>query len=144
VRAVLDTNVLVAALRSQRGASFQLLQLVRAGKLTPVVSVPLLFEYEDVLCRPGMLPTVPASAIAPFLDAFLRWADLRNVYFLWRPMLTDPKDEMLVELAFAAGDVPIVTLNTRDLTPAVQRLGLRVLTPAQMLAILNGASPQTP
>lgn len=87
-----------------------------------------------------MLPKVPASVIPAFLDAFLRFAELREIHFLWRPMLADPKDEMLVELTCAAGEVPIVTQNTRDFIPAVRRLGLRVLTPAEMLGILRNTS----
>lgn len=104
-----------------------------------MVSVPLFFEHEDVLSRPGLLPHLSADTISRFLDAYLLLAEPRAIHVLWRPMLNDAKDdEMLVELAVAAGPgVPIITLNSRDFAPAVQRLGLRVLTPAEALRSLS-------
>jgi putative PIN family toxin of toxin-antitoxin system len=142
VRAVLDTNVLVAGLRTRRGASFQLLRLARARRLIPVISVPLFFEYEDVLSRSGILPNIPAAAVGKFLDAFLLLAEPHEIHFLWRPMLADPKDEMLVELAMAAGgNPPLITFNARDFTPATQRLGLRVLTPSEAVRMLSLPCP---
>lgn len=142
MRAVLDTNVLVAGLRSRRGASFRLLQLVRLRQLVPVVSVPLFFEYEDVLSRPGLLPGIPLAAVDRFLDAFLRLAELREIHFLWRPVLNDAKDEMLVDLAKAAGPgVPLITFNVHDFAPAVRRLGLPVLTPADAVRKVSSPCP---
>lgn len=85
-----------------------------------------------------MLPGISHPVVEKFLDAFLRLAEPREIHFLWRPVLTDPKDEMLVELAMTAGnDVPIITLNIKDFAPAVQRLGLRVLTPAEAVTIFS-------
>lgn len=141
LRAVLDTNVLVAGLRSRDGAAFQLLRLVRAGRLVPVVSVPLFFEDEDVLSRPGLAPALSREEVGPFLDAFLRSTERREIFFLWRPVLTDAKAEMLVDLAATAGAVPAVTHDPRDFAPAVRRLGLSVLPPAETLAMLGGPLP---
>jgi predicted nucleic acid-binding protein len=49
MRVVLDSNVLVAGLRSRNGASYQLLRWLRAEKFEIALSVPLAFEYEAVL-----------------------------------------------------------------------------------------------
>jgi len=69
ILAVLDTNVLVSALRSRRGASFRLLDLLGTGRFTPVISPPLCFEYEDVLCRLDMVP----GSTPQYIDAFLNY-----------------------------------------------------------------------
>ncbi|MBL9115683.1 MAG: PIN domain-containing protein [Verrucomicrobiaceae bacterium] len=110
---------------------------MRAGRVHPVVSVPLFFEYEDVLLRPGILPThMPLAAISAFLDAFLSVAEPRETHFRFRPWLADPGDEFVLEIAFAAGNVPIVTHNSSDFVPAA-RLGIRVMTPSQLVEELN-------
>ena len=116
--AVLDTNILVAGLRSRDGAAFQLLRSVRVGRVMPVISVPLCFEHEEVLSRPGLVPALLPPEVAPFLNAFLLTAERREIFYLWRPLLTDPKHEMLVDLAMSAGAVPIITHNARDFAPA--------------------------
>ena len=101
------------------------------------MSVPLFLEYEDVLLRPGVLPAhMPPNAVSAFLDAFLSVAESRETHFRFRPWLPDPGDEFVLELAFAAGNVPIVTHNTRDFDPA-SRLGIRIVTPAQIVDEIN-------
>ena len=133
---VLDTNVLVAALRSRRGASFAL--LARLAAPTPGyelhVSVPLVFEYEDVLRRPaaGVAPDV-ADAV---LDFICRVAHHREVFYLWRPVLRDPGDDMVLELAVAAGADYLVTFNARDFAGA-ERFGVRVIPPRGLLQVLE-------
>ncbi|MCB1224189.1 MAG: putative toxin-antitoxin system toxin component, PIN family [Verrucomicrobiales bacterium] len=129
MRVVIDTNVIVSGLRSTRGAAFCVLRGVRDGVVKPIVSPALFFEYEDVLSRPGMIPGQMSSmVVSAFLDAFLLMAETRDVFFRWRPWLPDPKDECVLELAVAAGYVPITTCNVRDFQPA-SALGVRVMTP---------------
>jgi putative PIN family toxin of toxin-antitoxin system len=89
---VLDTNVLVAALRSRRGASFKILSHLRQGNIEIALSVPLLFEYEDVLNRPGKVP-VSSEAVDALLDYLCAVARLQEIFFLWRPALKDLKDD---------------------------------------------------
>jgi len=121
---VLDTNVLVAGLRSRRGASFRLLELVAAGVVRPVLSVPLVLEYEAVLKRQGNIDGL--------LDDLCLLGEYHVVYYLWRPTLRDPSDEMVLELAVAAGCPHIVTHNVRDFAGS-ERFGVEPCTPQRWL-----------
>ena len=85
---VLDTNVLVAGLRSRQGASFQLLSRLRFGQFELHLTVPLAMEYEDVLHHPGLL-SLPVAAIDAVLDMVCAVASKQEVHFLWRPQLRD-------------------------------------------------------
>jgi putative PIN family toxin of toxin-antitoxin system len=136
VAAVLDTNVLVSALRSRRGASFRLLQFLGAGRFIPVVSPPLCFEYEDVLSRPGLLPNYTSQEISDFLDYFLSESIECRVYFLWRPHLADSKDDLVLEVALAGNANIIVTHNVRHFA-GTDSLGIRAVTPDDFLSMLS-------
>ena len=137
MRVVIDTNVIVSGLRSKKGAAFRVLEGISKGIVKPVLSQALFLEYEDVLMRPGMLPSqMPQEAIERFLNAFIRASELQEVYFRWRPWLPDPHDEFVLELAVAAGCIPITTNNSRDFLPASQ-LGVRVMTPWELVSELN-------
>jgi len=136
LRIVMDTNVLAAGLRSRRGASFRLLQLLGDGVFRPVISPPLCLEYEDVLNRPDLLPSATPQNIYDFLDYFLSQCEECRIYFLWRPHLPDSKDDLLLELALAGRASFIVTHNIRDFK-GVESLGIRPVTPAAFLSILN-------
>ena len=93
IRVVIDTNVLVSALKSRRGASYALMQQLGTQVFTPVVSPPLCIEYEDVLRRPGMVSAMTEDDITDFLDYFLSASEETRIYYLWRPCVSDPKDE---------------------------------------------------
>jgi len=130
IRAVLDTNVLVSAIRSKLGASLELLSEVGAGAFDIVVSVPLVFEYEDALLRNrGRLSEANVRQIVDYLCAI---AVPQPIFFLWRPMLRDPKDDMVAEVAFASSCDYLVTHNRKDFS-GVETLGVRVVSPAQFL-----------
>lgn len=137
MRVVIDTNILVSGLRSAKGASFRVLRGIRAGIICPVVSVPILLEYEDVLLRPGLLPAqMSRQFISAFLDSFLMLSELRDIHFLWRPWLRDADDEFVLDAALAAGNVPIVTHNLNDFKAATS-LGIRVMTAHELVTELN-------
>jgi putative PIN family toxin of toxin-antitoxin system len=138
-RVVLDTNVVVAALRSRRGASYQLLSLLGEDRFEIAVSVPLMLEYEDVLARSLGEGPYSRQEIEDLLDFFCQAAHRQRIFFLWRPYLPDPKDDMVLELAVAAGCEAIVTFNTRDFVGA-ERLGLRIDTPGSFLRSLKEPS----
>ena len=138
MRVVIDTNVLVSGLRSRNGPSFRLLQKLAEGALRAVVSPPVFLEYEDVLKRPGLVPALSAEDVDDFLDYFLHASIECKVHFLWRPQLSDPNDDMLLELALAGSAAYIVTFNARDFAAAV-RFGIRIVTPREFLAILEAA-----
>ena len=137
---VFDTNVIISALKSATGASFRLIGFVRAGVLRPAVTAPLVFEYDDVASRPGLLPHLSPSEIAGFLDWFVFVSSQHKVHFLWRPLLRDPKDDMVLEAAVAACADYLVTFNTTDFDGA-SSLGVRVVTPPQLLALIPSARP---
>ena len=133
---VLDTSVLVAAWRSRLGASFELVGLLRADRFEIAVSVPLVVEYESALLR-NMSPGQRPSHVTAFVDYLCLVAHKQDVFFLWRPLLNDPNDDMVVELAMASRANAIITHNLRDFVPATA-LGVRVLAPAQFLLHLQG------
>jgi putative PIN family toxin of toxin-antitoxin system len=138
-RIVIDTNVLVAALRSNQGASFRLLSLVPHGKFELNLSVPLTLEYEQAaLNLVGKVP-LSASDVRDIIGYLCKVAHRWPIYFLWRPLLRDPKDDMVLELAFASNSQFIVTFNARDLAQAGQ-FGIRVCSPKEFLDII-GESP---
>lgn len=129
---VVDTNVMVAALRSKRGASSKILRLIALGSLTFSISVAALLEYEDVLLRPGRVPGYSPSQIHRFLDDICSVAQHQDIFFVWRPALSDPSDEIFLELAVAASATHIVTFNKSDFQGALP-FGVFVVTPAELL-----------
>lgn len=137
---VFDTNVIISALKSARGASFQLISLVRGGVLHPAVTAPLVFEYDDVANRPGKVPKLSSSEIAGFFDWFVSVSGHHKVHFMWRPLLRDPKDDLVLEAAVAASAEYLVTHNISDFDGAAT-LGVRVVTPAQLLKLIPTARP---
>ena len=131
-RVVVDTNVLVAGLRSRRGVAFRLLSEIGKGRFEIALSVPLVLEYEDALRRPhvGNLDQADVDAV---LDYFCKVAHLQQIFFLWRPLLPDPQDDMLLELAVAARCRSIITYNVRDFVGA-EKFGISVLEPGPFLS----------
>ncbi len=132
-RIVIDTNVLVSALRSRRGPSFRLLSLVGTGRFEIALSVPLALEYDDAAARASEISDGALSTILGFLCTT---AHLQKIFFLWRPYLPDPKDEMVLELAVAAQASHIVTYNRRDFRGAEQ-FGIRIIKPEDFLDALG-------
>lgn len=129
---VLDTNVLVAASRSGRVASAKLLSLVGLGHFEVLVSVPLVLEYEAAILRdlePGSAKWRLWGDILDFLCAVGR---RQKIFFLWRPQLRDPKDDMVLELAVAGRCDAIVSYNRKDFGD-LSRFDLRVLTAKEFL-----------
>jgi putative PIN family toxin of toxin-antitoxin system len=133
VRWLLDTDVLVAALRSDRGASRQILLRVLDGAAELLSSVPLMVEYEAVLTRREHLAASGSTAeeVNEILDAVAKVATQVRLRFLWRPQLKDPGDEMVLESAVNGGADVLVTFNDRHLAAAARRFGIRVMRPRE-------------
>jgi putative PIN family toxin of toxin-antitoxin system len=130
---VIDTNVLVSALRSQYGASYELFMLIESGKFEINVSVPLAIEYEDVCKRLiGRKGSLKSSDIDDILDYICSVANRRKIHFLWRPFLSDPNDDMVLELAVSSNSEIIVTYNKNDFKDVAQ-FGIRVVTALEFL-----------
>jgi putative PIN family toxin of toxin-antitoxin system len=138
-RAVLDTNILVAAARSRNGASHTVLRALRERQFTALASVPLMLEYEAILHRPEQLAASnrTAEATTAFLDALALLVEPVTFFYLWRPQTRDPADEMVLETALNGRADCIVTHNVADFHPAAARFRLAVLTPAEFLQQLR-------
>ncbi len=128
----MDTNVLYAGLYSSRGASHALLRAIDKGAVRIVLSTALLFEYEDVLRRNQVELGLSEQDIEELLNALCQVSEYQKVYFLWRPYLTDVKDDHILELAVASGADSIVTYNVRHFEGAAQ-FGIRVSTAKEIL-----------
>lgn len=129
---VLDTNVLVAGLRSRRGAAARLLSLVGTDRFGINLSVPVVLEYEAVLLRPELHIPISPGAIGDVLDYHCSVARHHEIFFLWRPQLKDPGDDMLLELAVKAACRYIITYNERDFA-GCERFGVEAITPGAFL-----------
>ena len=131
-KVVVDTNVLVSALRSSLGPSFALMALVRSGAVQMCCSPALFFEYEDVLKHPVQLASfgLTADDIEDILAELAGLVVPVATHYQWRPQLRDPNDEMVLEAAVNAGVKVIATYNLRDFAPAAN-FGISVLNPEQ-------------
>src|SRR5690349_14507086 len=110
---VIDTNVVVAAFRSRRGASFALLERVGTGQFEIVVSVPLVLEHADALSRQLSFTGLEESDVNDLLDYLCAVGRRQPIFFPWRPYLPDPKDDLVLEAAVAGGCDGIVAFNVR-------------------------------
>jgi putative PIN family toxin of toxin-antitoxin system len=136
VRLVLDTDAVVAAMRSPAGASAAIIRAVRQGLVTLLVSVPLALEYESVCRKPEhrLAAGLSDRQVDILLDAILAMAEPVETHFLWRPLLRDPNDEMVLEAAVNGRADALVTFNRRDFGSAPLQFGVDVLLPRDALA----------
>lgn len=135
---VIDTAVVVSALRSSRGASFRILSLINSGKFEFHLSVPLVVEYESALKRPEMSPHWTPEEIDELLDIICLFGVKHDIWYLWRPLSTDAGDDFVAELAVTANADAIVTHNVRDFD-GMKNFGIRVLTPKEFLVEIGEA-----
>jgi putative PIN family toxin of toxin-antitoxin system len=135
---VIDTNILVSALMSKRGASYKILTLLLAGKFEFHLSVPLVCEYESVLKRSELKLTWTNDEIDELLDIICLLGVKHEIWYLWRPMLQDPKDEFVAEVAVTAQAEAIVTLNKRDFK-GMEKFGIELLNPKEFLQRMGEA-----
>lgn len=132
---MIDTNVIVTALRSSSGASYQILLAADRGEFEIALSVPLLAEYDDVSTRPDVGITIPSASVDAIIRRIAQIAHKQPIYYLWRPILPDPKDDMVLELGIAAGASHIITFNRSDFGPA-STFGISIVSPSDFLALL--------
>jgi len=134
----LDTNVLFSSLYSSSGASHQILKLILDEKLQVAISTPVYFEYYDVLTRTENLQKInlTINEIEDVLDLIALLAKKYSIYFLLRPNLSDEKDNMFVECAFASNSQYLITSNIRDFQRAeLKGFSFYVITPGDFLKI---------
>jgi putative PIN family toxin of toxin-antitoxin system len=135
MRLVLDTDVVVAAMRSPGGASAELLRRVDRGQASMLLSVALALEYEATcqLADHRLASGLSETDVAVFLDGLVDLAEQVTARFRWRPQLRDPGDEMVLEAAVNGQAAAIVTFNVRDYGAAPSRFGIEILRPAEAL-----------
>jgi len=133
---VLDTNVIISALRSKKGASYKLLSLVGTHQFEIHDSVALILEYEDVIQRHREEFGLSKEDVSVLIDSLCSMAQHHKIYFLWRPFLSDPNDELVLELAVSAKCEYIVTHNISDFRGS-GKFGIQAITPKEFLQIIR-------
>lgn len=136
IQIVLDTNILVAAFRSKRGAANLLLDKLNDSRWQVNVSTALLLEYEDVLKRPEMKDIVSETDVDVFLDGLCSIAEFHEIFYLWRLPAKDPNDAFILELAVRARADFIITYNKKDF-PVAESFGVKLVTPKEFLQFVG-------
>lgn len=135
-RVILDTNVVLAAMRSRTGASHRLLMTLGHPRWQSVITPGLMYEYEDVARRPGSAPGLGPQDITNILDLLYRESQRQLVWYSWRPASPDPGDDLVIDAAVAGGCDFVVSFNERHLRGA-SRFGIQVVTPGEMLRLIG-------
>jgi len=139
MKIIIDTNVLVSSLKSKRGASYKLISILPKQELKPVISVPLVVEYEAVLKRGNLAKELTCEDIENFIDYLCGISEWQDIYFLWRPFLPDAFDDHILEVAVASGSDAIITYNKRDFR-GIEKFGLTLLDPRELLTEIGELS----
>jgi putative PIN family toxin of toxin-antitoxin system len=136
---VIDTDVVVAAIRSRKGASAQVIRMALDGRVEIGLSVALALEYEAVVTRKAHLVAgaISEGDAMAIIDTLISVAVPIGSHFRWRPQLRDPNDEMVLEAAVNGGATAIITFNRKDFAPAVSRFGMDLLLPGQALETIR-------
>jgi len=134
VNITIDTNVLIGALKSNKGASYKLLMLLTEDLFVTNISVPLFIEYESVAKRAGLVANLTEEDIESILNYFLSKSTIHEIFYLWRPVLKDQKDDLVLEVAVKSQSEYIITFNKKDFKGS-EKFGIKVLTPYEFLKI---------
>ena len=135
-RVVLDTNVLLSAYQSKKGASHEVLRRLADDQFEIAVSVPLVLEYEEILnakLDPNIFTSSDVEAIVNYI---CKIGKIAEIFYLWRPFLPDPEDDHILELAVSAGCSHIITYNKRDFK-GTEQFGIQVIDAAEFLKLLK-------
>lgn len=132
INVTIDTNVIIGALKSKRGASYQLLMSLVDGAFVSNVSVPLFIEYESVAKRSGLIVGLTDGEIDSILDYVLSQSHIQKIFYLWRPCLKDPKDDLVLEVAVKSQSEYIITFNIKDFVGS-EKFGIEVVTPYEFM-----------
>ncbi len=136
VQIILDTNILVAAFRSKRGAANLLLDKLNDSRWQVNVSTALLLEYEDVLKRPEMKDFISKSDVDIFLNGLCTIVEFNDIFYLWRLLAKDPNDAFILELAVRVNADFIITYNKKDF-PAAADFDIQLVTPKEFLQFVG-------
>lgn len=139
MKIVCDTNVWLSALTSNQGASHLLIRwLFKQSEKMHCVSTPFIMELEDVLLRESnrkRMPQFSIQQIQGFIDDICHISHTQSIYFLWRPVVKDPKDDMVLELAVNAQIDYLITFNIKDFAEAAARFKFELVTPQTFLKL---------
>jgi len=138
-RVVVDTSVVVAALRTRKGAGNAVLRLVAERRLQLLPTPPLFLEYEDVLKRAEqrLVHGLSLEQVDEFLAELAAHVEPVELHFMWRPQVRDPGDEMVLEAAINGDADALITYNVSDFAVAAERFGVKVLRPAEVLKMVK-------
>ena len=137
INIVIDTNVLIYALKSKQGASHKLFLSLVENKFIPNISVPLFIEYESVAKRAGLVSQLKVEQINSILDYFISQSNIRKIYYLWRPFLKDQKDDLVLEVAVESNSQYIVTFNINDFLGCEKHFGIKIVTPQEFIKLMG-------
>lgn len=134
---VIDTNVFISALRSKKGVSYRLVMAIGSGLFDMNISVPLILEYEGAAKRLIGETKLTSGDIDDIIDYICSVAKHWKIFYLWRPFLKDPKDDMLLELAVTSTSNFIITYNKKDFQGS-ENFGIKAVTPKEFLKKIGG------
>ncbi|MDP2364560.1 MAG: putative toxin-antitoxin system toxin component, PIN family [Ignavibacteria bacterium] len=133
---VIDTNVVVSALKSKKGFSFTLLSIIDDKRFKVFISIPVILEYEDAIRRKKTSIKLTTAEVNDILDFICLISEQRKIFYLWRPLLKDSKDDMFLELAVESECDFIITFNKKDFG-GIEKFGVRAITPKEFLEIIG-------
>ena len=135
MKLLLDTDVVVAGMRSPTGASAELLRRARRAEVLLFASVPLFIEYEATCSRieHRKAAGLTDAEIGIFLDGLAKLIEPVKIHYLWRPRLRDPADEMVLEAAVNGQVNWLVTFNRRDFGKVPEQFGIAIANPSDVL-----------
>ena len=139
MRIVCDTNVWLSALTSNQGASHLLTRwLLEQERGIHFISIPFVLELEDGFLRPKNLSRMAHFSLEDlksFVDDICHISSHQEIHFLWRPQIKDPKDDMVLELVVNAQADYLITFNTKDFKPVVDKFNFQLCTPKEFLKL---------
>ena len=133
IQIVIDTNIFIGSLYSRRGYAYELMSQIDNEKFEVNISVPLILEYEDVAKRMLDKLAILEEDIDIVIDYICSIGNQNEIFYLWRPFLKDPRDDMVLELAVAANCEYIVTYNHKDFEGVKDQFGKSIVTPDEFL-----------
>jgi putative PIN family toxin of toxin-antitoxin system len=139
LKVVLDTSVLIAALRAGSGVSAEALVRILRLDVRLLLSYALLCEYRDVALRPDQLRAfqLTAKEVEEVISQVEELAEPLPFAESYRPLSPDPNDDLVLEAAINGRADLVVTHNIRHLREAAARFKIEVVTPPEFLQLLR-------
>jgi putative PIN family toxin of toxin-antitoxin system len=139
MKLIVDTDVVVAGMRSPTGTSAALLVLLLQRRVTLLLSVSVALEYEAIcqMAEHRLAAGASERDVQNLVDTLISISESVEVHYQWRPQLTDAGDEMVLEAAVNGRADAIVTFNRKDYGDVPARFGIELLSPAEALRIIR-------